>query len=115
MNGAELEEESADRYAAINKELSALYTQFSNNVLADEEGYVTYLTEDQLSGLSEGFVKAASQKAAELGAEGKYAIVNTRSVVEPFLTFSDERTLREQVWRNYKSRVITVMKRTINK
>jgi peptidyl-dipeptidase Dcp len=104
MNGAELEEESADRYAAINKELSALYTQFSNNVLADEEGYVTYLTEDQLSGLSEGFVKAASQKAAELGAEGKYAIVNTRSVVEPFLTFSDERTLREQVWSNYKSR-----------
>jgi len=104
MNGAELEGEAKKRYAAINKELSGLYTEFSNNVLADEEGYITYLAEDQLSGLSEGFVKAAAETAKENGQEGKYAITNTRSVVEPFLTFSDERALREKVWRTYKTR-----------
>lgn len=104
MNGAELDSEAKERYAAINKELSGLYTKFSNNILADEEGYITYLTDDQLSGLSEGFVKAAAETAKENGEEGKYAITNTRSVVEPFLTFSDERALREKVWSTYKSR-----------
>ncbi len=104
MNGAELEGESKERYAAINKELSELYTKFSNNVLADEEGYITYLTEEQLGGLSEGFIKAAAQRAKENNQEGKYAIINTRSVVEPFLTFSDERAIREEVWKTFKSR-----------
>jgi peptidyl-dipeptidase Dcp len=104
MNGAELEGEAKERYAAINKELSELYTKFSNNVLADEEDYITYLTDDELGGLSEGFVKAAAETAKSNGQDGKYAITNTRSVVEPFLTFSDARELREKVWRTYKSR-----------
>jgi len=104
MNGAELRGEAKERYAAINKELSELYTSFSNNVLADEEDYITYLTESQLAGLSDGFIKSAAETAKENGQEGKYAITNTRSVVEPFLTFSDERALREKVWKTFKSR-----------
>ncbi len=51
MDGAELDEEKKARYAEINKELSTLYTNFANNILADEENYVVYLTEDQLGGL----------------------------------------------------------------
>lgn len=104
MNGAELRGEAKERYAAINKELSELYTSFSNNVLADEEDYITYLTESQLAGLSDGFIKSAAETAKENGQEGKYAITNTRSVVEPFLTFSDQRALREKVWKTFKSR-----------
>ena len=104
MNGAELDAEKKKRYAAINKELSGLYTKFSNNVLHDEENYVTYLTEDQLGGLSEGFIKSAARIAADKGQEGKYAITNTRSSMDPFLTFSTERELRKQVWTNYYSR-----------
>ncbi len=103
-NGATLEGEAKERYAAINQRLAELHTQFSNNVLADEEGYVTSLAEDQLSGLPEDFVKASAAAATERGEEGKYAITNTRSSMDPFLTFSDERDLREQVWRNYYSR-----------
>lgn len=102
--GANLDGEAKLRYAEINKELSGLYTKFSNNVLADEEGYITYLNADQLSGLSESFINAAAEVAKENGQDGKYAISNTRSVVEPFLTFSDERELREKVWKTYKSR-----------
>ena len=97
MNGAELGDASKKRYADIEKELSSLYTDFSNNVLADEEGYVVYLSKDQLSGLPESFVKAAAQTAIDNGEDGKYAITNTESVVEPFLRYSDERELRKKV------------------
>ena len=104
MNGAELDEASKARYAAINKELSSLHTSFSNNILADEEGYVTYLSADQLSGLPESFVKAAAKAATDRGKEGMYAVTNTRSSMDPFLTYSDERELREKVWNIYYSR-----------
>jgi peptidyl-dipeptidase Dcp len=104
MDGAELDAAKKERYAAINKELSTLYTNFSNNVLADEENYVTYLTKDQLSGLSESMVKSAAKTATDKGEEGKYAITNTRSSMDPFLTYSTERALREKVWKTYYSR-----------
>ncbi|TPE44225.1 M3 family metallopeptidase [Pontibacter mangrovi] len=104
MEGADLSPEKKQRYAEINKELAALYTSFSNNVLADEEGYVVYLTKDQLGGLPESFVKAAAKAAADRGQEGKYAVTNTRSSMDQFLTYSDERALREKVWKNYYSR-----------
>ncbi|GGF61714.1 M3 family metallopeptidase [Alteromonas lipolytica] len=103
-NGATLEGEAKARYAEINKELAGLYTQFSNNVLADEENYVTYITAEQLDGLPESFVKASAAAAAERGKEGMYAITNTRSSMDPFLTYSTQRDLREKVWRTYYDR-----------
>ncbi|MDJ0922312.1 MAG: M3 family metallopeptidase [Henriciella sp.] len=103
-NGAMLEGEAKARYAEINKRLSELHTAFANNVLADEENYVTYLTQDQLNGLPESFITAAASAAASRGEVGKYAVTNTRSSMSPFLTFSDERDLRETVWRTYYNR-----------
>ncbi|TDI12060.1 MAG: M3 family peptidase [Acidobacteria bacterium] len=103
-NGATLEGDAKERYAEINKRLAEIHTDFSNNLLADEEGYVTYINKDQLSGLSESFVQAAAVAAAEREHEGDYAITNTRSSMDPFLTFSDQRDLREKVWRTYYSR-----------
>lgn len=104
MNGANLDASKKERYAAINKELSTLYNKFSDNVLHDEENYVTYLTEDQLDGLSDGYIKSAAKTASDKGQEGKYAITNTRSSMDPFLTYSTNRELRKQVWENYYSR-----------
>jgi peptidyl-dipeptidase Dcp len=104
MNGAQLDAEQKAAYAAISKELSSLYNTFSDNVLHDEENYVTYLTDDQLGGLPEGFVKSAASIAKNKGQEGKYAITNSRSSMDPFLTYSTERELRKQVWTNYYSR-----------
>ncbi len=104
MEGANLDASKKIRYAAINKELSSLYTKFSNNVLHDEENYVTYLTKEQLGGLSDGFIKSAAKIATDKGQDGKYAITNTRSSIDPFLTYSTERELRKQVWNNYYSR-----------
>ena len=104
MNGAELNKEKKASYAAINKELASIYTKFSNNVLHDEENYVTYLNKDQLGGLSEGYIKSAARIATNKGQEGKYAITNTRSSMDPFLTYSTERELRHKIWTNYYSR-----------
>ncbi|NJW51343.1 M3 family metallopeptidase [Salinimicrobium oceani] len=104
MEGANLSETEKARYAAINKELSQLYTKFSNNVLAEEENYVVFLEQDQLSGLPDSYIKAAAKAAEDRGEKGKYAVLNTRSSMDPFLTYSDERELRKKVWTNYYSR-----------
>ncbi len=103
-NGATLEGEAKDRYKDINQELAQLHTQFANNVLNDEEQYITYINSDQLAGLSDSFIKAAAKTASENGRDGEYAITNTRSSMSPFLTFSDERELRQKVWETYYSR-----------
>jgi peptidyl-dipeptidase Dcp len=103
-SGATLEGAAKERYAAINQRLAELQTRFANNVLADEESDVVYLDETQLAGLPDSYIQAAAAAATERGREGEYAVTNTRSSMDPFLTFSDERGLREQVWRNYYSR-----------
>lgn len=103
-NGATLEGEAKKRYADINQRLAELHTQFGNNVLADEESYVLYLTEDKLGGLSESIISAAASAAESRDHKGEYAITNTRSSMDPFLTYSTERNLRKQVWNSYYNR-----------
>ncbi len=103
-NGATLGGDAKARYAAINQRLAELHTKFANNVLHDEESYVTYLTDDQLGGLSQSLIKSAAAAAESRGQPGKYAITNTRSSMDPFLTYSTERGLREKVWRTYYNR-----------
>lgn len=103
-NGATLQGEAKKRYADINQKLAGLHTKFGNNVLADEESYVLYLSKDQLGGLTESIISAAAAAAEERGHKGEYAITNTRSSMDPFLTYSTERKLRQQVWNSYYNR-----------
>lgn len=104
MNGADLDSGAKKRYADINKELAKLHTKFANNVLQDEESYVTYFNKDQLGGLPASYIKAAAKAAEDRGKPGLYAVTNTRSSMDPFLTFSTNRELRKAVWNNYYSR-----------
>ena len=103
-NGALLQGAAKERYAAINQRLAELHTKFANNVLADEEGYTLFLDANQLGGLPESFKAAAAATAKERGQEGKYAVANTRSSIDPFLMYSTDRALREKVWRTFYSR-----------
>ncbi|MFN3961003.1 MAG: M3 family metallopeptidase [Parvularculaceae bacterium] len=103
-DGATLKGAAKERYAAIEKRLAELYTKFANNVLHDEEAYVTYLKKPELGGLPESFIKAAAAAAEARGRKGEYAITNTRSSMDPFLTYSTNRKLREKVWRTYYDR-----------
>lgn len=103
--GAALNDEEKARVAEINQELAPLYTSFSNNLLHDEEAYVTWLSEEDLAGLPDSVVNAAKSAAESRDNEGgEYAILNTRSSMDPFLTYSDNRALREDVWRTYYAR-----------
>lgn len=102
--GAKLSPEDKAKVTALNQKLAALYAQFSQNLLADEAGYVLYLKDTDLSGLPQSVKDAAANAAAEKGHKGEYAIRNTRSSMDPFLTYSDRRDLREKVWRTFYSR-----------
>jgi len=102
--GAKLDPATKQQVAALNERLATLYTTFTQNVLADEAGYVTVLEEADLAGLPDSFRSAAAGTAQAKGHPGKWAVANTRSSVEPFLTYSTRRDLREKVWRNFVSR-----------
>jgi len=103
-NGATLNAEDKKRYADINQRLAELHTKFGNNVLADEESYVLYLSKEQLGGLPESIISVAASAATTRDHQGEYAITNTRSSMDPFLTYSTERALRKQVWSTYYNR-----------
>jgi len=103
-SGAKLDAAAKERLSAINQRLAALYTEFSQNVLADEATYVLIETEDDLAGLPESFRSAAAEAASASGHPRRWAILNTRSSVEPFLTYSAKRELREKVFRAFVNR-----------
>jgi peptidyl-dipeptidase Dcp len=97
--GAGLNAADKARVAAIGERLASLGTAFSQNVLADEQSYALVLeTADDLAGLSAAQVTAAKEAAQERGHAGKYAITLVRSSVEPFLTSSTRRDLREKAY-----------------
>jgi peptidyl-dipeptidase Dcp len=102
--GAKLTPAQKERLSAINQELAGLYTEFAQKVLADENSWIVLDGADDLAGLPESFAASLQEAASERGLQGKWAVVNTRSVVDPFLTYSSRRDLREQVWKAFKGR-----------
>jgi peptidyl-dipeptidase Dcp len=102
-SGARLPPREREQLSAVNQELAALYADFRAKVLADENTWTVLTSESDLAGLPAGLVSAAGAAARERGLTG-WAILNTRSSVDPFLTFSARRHLRELVWKRFKSR-----------
>ncbi|HET7606138.1 MAG TPA: M3 family metallopeptidase [Sphingomicrobium sp.] len=102
--GANLNDAQKQQLSAMNQQLAELFATFSEKVLADESTYIT-ATEAQLKGVPAD-VKAALSAAAQAQGKpaGTYAIKNTRSAVDPVLTFADDRALREKVWRAFVNR-----------
>ncbi|TIS95627.1 M3 family metallopeptidase [Mesorhizobium sp.] len=103
-SGAKLDAEGKKRLAAIDEELSSLGTIFGQNLLADERDWGLFLDEADLAGLPE-FLKSAMAEAAEMrGQKGRYAVTLSRSIYEPFSTFSERRDLREIAFRAFTMR-----------
>jgi peptidyl-dipeptidase Dcp len=103
-SGARLDAAAKARMSQLNQRLASLYTSFSQNVLADENGRVIHVTDArELAGLPEAVRAAAAAAARERGLDG-WAIANTRSSVEPVLTYAEDRGLREKAWRAFYGR-----------
>ena len=103
--GAKLDAAAKKRLSAINQELAGLFTKFSQNVLWDETNqYLVLESEADLAGLPQSVRDAAANAAVQKKVPGKWVITNTRSAMEPFLTYSTRRDLREKAWRLFVSR-----------
>ena len=103
--GAKLDKQAKERLSAINQRLASLFASFSQDVLADESGYELVIDKEaDLAGLPDSVRKGAAAAAETRGHKGQWSILNTRSSMEPFLTYSDRRDLREKVWRTYYNR-----------
>ncbi len=102
--GAQLQGEARDRLAAVAQRLAVLGTQFSQNVLDDEEDWVLPLTPAQMAGIPASVRDAAAAQAKALKVDAPFAVTLSRSSVEPFLQYADDRALREQLYRAWTAR-----------
>jgi len=102
--GAKLTAAQQVEMGRINQQLSALFSEFSNRVLADENTWVVLDKPQDLAGLPKSLVASYKAAADERDLAGKWVVVNTRSSVDPFLTVSTRRDLRERVWKAFKGR-----------
>ncbi len=99
-NGAALDEAGKAELGRINSALSTAFTGFGQKVVADENTWTLFANEAQVAGLPDSNKAAAASAARSRNLQG-WAIVNTRSSVDPYLTFADDRAGREQVWRKF--------------
>lgn len=104
-SGAKLDDEKQARLVAIKERSSTLRTSFGQNVLADEKSWVLVLEDEaDLAGLPGFLREAMAVVARDRGSPGKHAISLQRSIIEPFLTFSERRDLREQAFKAWVNR-----------
>ncbi|PYS98598.1 MAG: peptidase M3 [Acidobacteria bacterium] len=102
--GAKLDATKKKRLSEINQRLAGLYTKFTQNLLGDEgELYLLIENEADLTGLPDSLKDAAAQAATSKGKKG-WMIRNTRSSIDPFLTYADKRELREKAWKLFVNR-----------
>jgi peptidyl-dipeptidase Dcp len=103
--GARLEPAAKKRLSELNQRLATLYTTFGQNLLADEEGHALVLEKEaDLDGLPDSVRAGAAAAAEARGRKGSWAITNTRSSVDPFLTYSNRADLRQKVWQSFVNR-----------
>lgn len=103
--GAKLGANEKKRLSEINQTLAGLYTSFSQNLLADETDlHLELKSEADLAGLPQSLRDAAAQTGEAKKLKNSWVIANTRSSVDPFLTYSDRRDLREKVWKMFINR-----------
>ena len=104
QNGVNLAKKDKETFAKLSEELSQLTQKFNQNVLADNNDYYLQVTNKKdLRGLPENAIAAAKAEAEERKLEGWVFTLDYPSF-GPFITYADNRDLREQMWRAYNSR-----------
>ena len=104
-SGANLSPEKQARLREINKQLSTLGLTFSDNILNENNAFKLYIDkEEDLAGLPEWFRQSAAEEAKADGQEGKWLFTLGNASRLPFLQYSENRPLREQIYKAYINR-----------
>ena len=104
-SGANLSPDKQARLREVNKELSTLGIKFSDNVLNENNAFKLYIDkEEDLAGLPDWFRQSAAEKAKKDGQEGKWLFTLGNASRLPFLQYSENRPLREQMYKAYINR-----------
>jgi peptidyl-dipeptidase Dcp len=105
LDGAEMQAESKAKVSEINQKLAGYFTRFNQNQLADEGGlFLELKNEFDLEGLPASVKDAAKNLAKSKGKPDSWIIANTRSSIDPFLTYSARRDLREKAFNLFTNR-----------
>jgi oligopeptidase A len=103
-HGAELGPQEKAKLQAMDVELTQLTTKFSQHVLDETNAFELLITDEaKLAGLPESAKRAAAENAKVKGVDGWRFTLQAPSLI-PLLTYLDDRTIREQVWRAYNTR-----------
>lgn len=103
--GAKLDAKTKAKVAEINQKLAGFFTKFNQNLLSEENNqYLELKNESDFDGLSAELKNAAIAKSKERKLTSLGCIENTRSSVEPFLTYAANRELREKAWEMFINR-----------
>jgi peptidyl-dipeptidase Dcp len=98
--GANLDEEAKERIKEIDKELSMLTMEFGDNLLKETNNYQLVIEDEaDLAGLPESVRSAASDAARAAGLNGKWVFTLQKPSWIPFLQYSENRDLREELYR----------------
>ncbi|MCA9602558.1 MAG: hypothetical protein KC417_11055, partial [Myxococcales bacterium] len=103
-HGAELDAAGKSRLSEIDVSLSELTTKFAQNVL-DSTNVFELLVDDEskLAGLPASAKEAARESARSKGKDGFRFTLQAPSLI-PVLTYLDDGSIREQIWRAYNTR-----------
>jgi peptidyl-dipeptidase Dcp len=103
-NGANLNKQDQDTLKKYNQRLAVLTVKFNQNVLAETNNYKLYVNKEDLKGLPESLIAAAAETAKEAGQEGKWAFTTQKPSIFPFMQYSDNRKLRNEIYNAYTNR-----------
>ncbi|MDM8002959.1 MAG: M3 family metallopeptidase [Bacteroidota bacterium] len=104
-NGALLNPDDQEKLKKMNQELSVLTVKFSQNVLAETNGFRLVIdNEADLKGLPESVITTAAEIAKGEGMEGKWVFTTQKPSMIPFLQYADNRDLRKKLYDAYLNR-----------
>ena len=103
--GANLDPEKKAKLRKINEELSVLFLKFGDNILKEDNAFKLVIdNKEDLAGLPQSVIDAASEAAREHGLDNKWVITLHKPSMIPFLQYSEKRKLREKVFKAYINR-----------
>ncbi|MBW1762500.1 MAG: M3 family metallopeptidase [Deltaproteobacteria bacterium] len=106
-HGAELSAQDKAKLQTIEVDLTKLTTEFSQNVLDETNAFELIVTdESKLAGLPDSAKQAAAENASAKGVEGWRFTLHAPSMI-PVLTYLDDPSIRERVWRAYNTRAVS--------